>query len=530
MGTSDFLTKKDFEASSSDGLNCATALLTSAQMAQADQLTIASGISMNRLMENAGRPVADEIINRWTPRPVIVLCGPGSNGGDGFVAARRLSENGWPVRVALLGARDKLHGAAAHNASLWTGPVEVLTPAVLDGAELAVDAIFGAGLSRALDGMAAETLQAAAARGMTIIAVDVPSGLMGDTGINAGAVHAVLTVTCFRKKPGHLLIPGRRLCGEVVVADIGTPVSVFARVRPDTFENDPSLWIEALPGLDPESNKYTRGHALVSGGYPITGAARMAARAAARVGAGLTTIAVPDVALDVYATALTSVMVSPIATAGDFADLLDDTRYTAMLIGPGAGTSTSTRDRVLVMLAAGHPTVLDADALSVFTGDPETLFQAIAGPCVLTPHDGEFERLFDVAGDKLTRTRRAAKASGAIVLLQGSDTVIVAPDGRAIINANAPPTLATAGAGDVLGGIVLGLLTQGMEPFLAAAAAVWLHGAAAAAFGPGLLAEDLPDLLPGVFRRLSALHRSVSANHRPPGRRVPVATEATAIA
>jgi NAD(P)H-hydrate epimerase len=353
---------------------------------------------------------------------------------------------------------------------------------------------------------------------------------MGDTGINAGAVHAVLTVTCFRKKPGHLLIPGRRLCGEVVVADIGTPVSVFARVRPDTFENDPSLWIEALPGLDPESNKYTRGHALVSGGYPITGAARMAARAAARVGAGLTTIAVPDVALDVYATALTSVMVSPIATAGDFADLLDDTRYTAMLIGPGAGTSTSTRDRVLVMLAAGHPTVLDADALSVFTGDPETLFQAIAGPCVLTPHDGEFERLFDVAGDKLTRTRRAAKASGAIVILKGSDTVIVAPDGRAIINANAPPTLATAGAGDVLGGIVLGLLTQGMEPFLAAAAAVWLHGAAAAAFGPGLLAEDLPDLLPGVFRRLSALHRSVSANHRPPGRRVPVATEATAIA
>jgi NAD(P)H-hydrate epimerase len=483
-------------------MNPHTALLTSRQMAEADRLTVASGIDGIGLMENAGRPVALAIMQRWTPRPVIVLCGPGSNGGDGFVAARRLAEADWPVRVALLVPRDRLRGAPAHHASLWRGPVETLTPAALDGAELVVDAIFGAGLSRALEGTAAQTLAAAAARRMAIVAVDVPSGLMGDTGANLGAVPAVLTVTCFRKKPGHLLQPGRGLCGEVVVADIGTPTSVFEQIKPDTFENAPALWADALPALKPDGNKYTRGHALVSGGYPTTGAARMAARAAARAGAGLVTIAVPAAALPVYAATLSSVMVSPISEPADFDRLLADIRYSGLLIGPGAGIGDDTRARVLAMLKAARPTVLDADALSTFEGNPAILFDAIAGPCVLTPHDGEFARLFDASGDKLTRARAAAHRSDAVIVLKGSDTVIAAPDGRAIINANAPPTLATAGAGDVLAGIVLGLLTQGMEPFLAAAAAVWLHGAAAAAFGPGLIAEDLPDLLPQVLRQL----------------------------
>ncbi len=483
-------------------LNPKTALLTVRQMGDADRLTIASGINGNALMENAGRPVAAEIIRRWTPRPVLVLCGPGSNGGDGFVAARRLAEADWPVRVASLGGRDKLSGPAAHHSALWRGPVEQLSPAALEGAELLVDAVFGAGLSRALEGEAKRTLAAAAARRMTIVAVDVPSGLMGDTGADLGAAPAVLTITCFRKKPGHLLQPGRSLCGEVVVAGIGTPASVFQQVLPDTFENDPVLWSAALPELRPDGNKYTRGHALVSGGYPTTGAARMAARAAARSGAGLTTVAVSEAALPVYAAALTSIMVSPIATSEDLARLLGDRRYTAMLIGPGAGLGPDTRERVLTMLRTGRATVLDADALSVFADNPDQLFRAIDGPCVLTPHEGEFARLFAFGGDKLARTRAAAARSGAVVLLKGGDTVIAAPDGRAFVNANAPATLATAGSGDVLSGIVLGLLAQGMEPFLAAAAAVWLHGDAASAFGPGLLAEDLPDLLPAVFRRL----------------------------
>lgn len=270
----------------------------------------------------------------------------------------------------------------------------------------------------------------------------------------------------------------------------------------DTFENDPGLWLAELPRPGKNGNKYTRGHALISGGYPTTGAARMAARAAARAGAGLTTIAVPDIALPIYAAALTSIMVQPCATSVDFLELLDDPHFSAFLIGPGSGISDETRCRVLEMLKTERPTVLDADALSSFQNDPGTLFTAIAGRCVLTPHDGEFQRLFDPGGDKVTRTRAAAQCSGAVIVLKGNDTVIAAPDGRAIINNHAPPTLATAGSGDVLSGIILGLLAQGMEPFLAAAAAVWLHSAAANEFGPGLIAEDLPDLLPSVFRRL----------------------------
>ena len=483
-------------------MNTQTALLDVRRMSDADRITVASGTSANELMDNAGKSVAREIQRRWSVRPVIVLCGPGNNGGDGFAAARQLSEAGWPVRVALLGLRDHLAGAALHHAEQWHGSFERLTPSVLDGAELVVDAIFGAGLSRALEGSAEETLIAAARKKSPIVAIDVPSGLMGDTGEVLGAVASVLTVTFFRKKPGHLLLPGRLLCGEVVVADIGIPTSVLEQIEPDTFENDPMLWISSLPRPTEGGNKYTRGHALISGGYPMTGAARMAARAAARAGAGLTTIAVSSIALPVYAAALTSIMVQPLAVPEDFVCLLDDQRYSALLIGPGAGTGEETRARVLAMLATGRPTLLDADAITAFADDPSTLEQAITGPCVLTPHDGEFRRLFDPSGDKLVRTRAAARRSGAVIVLKGSDSVITAPDGRAVINSNAPPSLATAGSGDVLSGILLGLLAQGMEPFLAAAAAVWLHGAAATEFGPGLIADDLPDLLPGVFRQL----------------------------
>ena len=273
---------------------------------------------------------------------------------------------------------------------------------------------------------------------------------------------------------------------------------------PTALSNDPSLWLAELPGLLDTSNKYTRGHALIFGGYPMTGAARLAARAAARSGAGLTTVAVPEVAFPIYAAALTSIMVRPLSAPPDFLNLLEDQRFSALLIGPGAGLGEETRTHVQGTLHSNRPVVLDADALTSFADDPNTLFKAITGDCVMTPHDGEFQRLFEVGGDKVTRARRAARLSGAVLILKGRETVIAAPDGRAIINSNAPATLATAGSGDVLSGIVLGLLAQGMAPFKAAAAAVWLHGAAATQFGPGLIAEDLPDLLPGVFRRLYA--------------------------
>jgi ADP-dependent NAD(P)H-hydrate dehydratase / NAD(P)H-hydrate epimerase len=488
------------------------ALLATAQMDLADRLTVASGISSTALMEVAGRSVAEAIQKRWTPRAVTVLCGPGNNGGDGLVVARWLSLAGWAVRVALLVPIANLRGDAAHHAAQWQGAVEPMTPAVLDGAALVVDAIFGAGLSRPLEGTAAQTLAAATTRALPIVAVDVPSGLMGDTGASVGAVPSTLTVTFFRKKPAHLLQPGRRLCGDVVVSDIGTPASVLDEIKPNTHENDPVLWANELPVLHPEGHKYTRGHALIWGGWPTTGAARLAAHASARVGAGLTTVAVPDVALAVYAAALTSVMVSPVASDSDLERLLGDKRFVGLLIGPGAGVGPATRARVLAMLKTGRPTVLDADALTAFMDDPSTLFDAIRGPCVLTPHEGEFQRLFArptdgdqgaAPSDKLSRARAAARASAAVVVLKGSDTVIAAPDGRAIINANAPPTLATAGTGDVLSGMVVGLLTQGMPAFDAAAAAVWMHGAAASNFGPGLMAEDLPMGLPAVFRDLA---------------------------
>jgi hydroxyethylthiazole kinase-like uncharacterized protein yjeF len=480
-----------------------SAVLNVAQMNAADRLTMAAGTSGTLLMQRAGEGVVRELVRRWTPRPVSVLCGPGNNGGDGFVVAFQLAQSGWTVRVALLGDISSLRGDAQHHAQRWTGRVEPLTPHVVDDAELVVDSLFGSGLSRRLDSQVTDTLSRATRRGIPIIAVDVPSGVMGDSGEDLGAAPAVCTVTFARKKPGHLLLPGRTLCGDIVVADIGIPQAVLDSLPIDTWENTPDLWREKLPQLHAGGNKFSRGHALLYGGYPMTGAARMAARAAARSGAGLTTIAVPEKAFAIYASALTSIMVQPLSQDQDFAGLLKDPRYTAFSIGPGAGLSDATRERALALLLTGRPVVLDADAISVFSSQADELFQAIRGPCVITPHDGEFKRIFDPSGDKLTRARRAARRSGAVVVLKGADTVIAAPDGRAIINGNAPATLATAGSGDVLGGIILGLLAQGMDAFPAAAAGVWMHGASAAAFGPGLLGEDLPDLLPGVLKRLA---------------------------
>ncbi len=478
------------------------ALLTAVQMNEADRRAAAAGTPGRVLMQNAGNAVARQITRRWSPRPVIVLCGPGNNGGDGFVTAVALARAGWPVRIALLGKREHLQGDAHVHAARWNGNVEAVMPAAIEGAALVVDALFGSGLRRRMDAGVVETLAAAARSGLPLIAVDVPSGVMGDTGEGVDAVPAICTVTFARKKPAHVLLPGRDLCGEVVVADIGIPPAVFESLGIASWENDPVLWRAQLPRASPSGNKYTRGHALVYGGYPMTGAARMAARAAARAGAGLTTIAVPSVAFSLYAAALTSIMVQPLSLNGDLARLLTDSRYTALLIGPGAGICDTTRDAALQFLATGLPVLLDADAISVFASHSAGLAAAIRGPCVMTPHDGEFARVFESRGDKLTRARTAARQSGAVIVLKGADTVIAAPDGRVIVNTNAPATLATAGSGDVLGGLILGLLSQGMDCFAAAAAGVWIHGAAAALFGPGLIAEDLPDLVPAVMREL----------------------------
>jgi ADP-dependent NAD(P)H-hydrate dehydratase / NAD(P)H-hydrate epimerase len=498
------------------------AVLSVAEMARADAAAIQAGTPGEALMAAAGAAVADEVLRRAPSGAVAVLCGPGNNGGDGFVAARLLRERGRQVRVALSGERARLKGDAAVHAQRWTGPVEPLATAALEGAEIIVDALFGAGLARPLDGAVREVVAAINARSLPCIAVDVPSGVFGDTGQVLGgdagvAPRCQATVTFFRRKPAHLLSPGRSLCGDVTVAQIGIAPEVLAAIAPRCHENAPALWQKRFPWPTPEGHKYRRGHAVVVGGGTMTGAGRLAARAAARVGAGLVTIAGPSAALPVYALAGHAMILARLDDAQDFSRLMDDPRRNAVLLGPGAGADQPTRLRVIAALSAGKRCVIDADALTVFADDPEHLCRAVrrtggeGANVLLTPHDGEFARLFpDLAkahaDDKLARTRAAAARSGATVLLKGHDTVIAAPDGRAAINANAPPDLATAGAGDVLAGLAVGLLAQGLEAFDAAGAAVWLHGEAAQSFGPGLIADDLTECLPAALRKLKTGH------------------------
>lgn len=479
-------------------------LLTTAEMARADQAAMDRGISGDSLMEAAGTAVARAVLDRWSRRQTVVLCGPGNNGGDGFVAARHLADAGWPVTLALLGERGALKGDAARNAERWTRPVFALEPGFIAGAELVVDAIFGAGLARPVTGAARATIDAVGSGGVPTVSVDMPSGIDGDTGeVRGAAVRADITVTFFRRKPGHLMLPGRQHCGEVVVADIGIPESVLDDIEPRTSLNCPPLWLRNFPWPAETGHKYARGHAVVSGGT-MTGAARLAARGALRCGAGLVSIACAPALAAVFASDRPSIIVRACPDDAAFTDLVSQPKVTSTLVGPGNGVTDQTKARTLAALGTGKSCVLDADALTVFEQERRHLFRAISGPCVMTPHEGEFMRLFDIGGDRLSRALSAAKDSGAHILLKGPNTVVAGPDGRASINENAPPELATAGSGDVLAGFVLALLAQGMPAFEAASAAVWLHGAAATDFGPGLVAEDLPDRLPVLLRRLKS--------------------------
>jgi ADP-dependent NAD(P)H-hydrate dehydratase / NAD(P)H-hydrate epimerase len=491
-------------------------LLTNAEMAEADRLAIAGGVAGITLMESAGRAVADAVAARAPPGGTIaIVAGPGNNGGDGFVAGRLLAERGFAVRLALVGAREKLKGDAAEAARRFDGRIEPASAHVLDGASVVVDALFGAGLDRPVAGAAAEMIAAINACGAPIIAVDLPSGINGTTGaVTGNAVTAAESVTFFRRKPGHVLLPGRLHCGLVNVADIGIPAQVLERVRPQTFLNRPTLWQARFPVPRLDGHKYARGHAVVvSGDASHTGAARLAARAALRAGAGLVTIASPRDALAINAAASLAVMVRPVDGAKGLAAYLSDRRLNALILGPGGGVGQPMCELVAAGLAGPRAVVLDADALTSFEEQLDGLCAALAGrdhPAVLTPHAGEFARLFKCQAEitdkpsKIEMARAAAARTGAVVLLKGPDTVIAAPDGRAAVNDNAPPWLATAGAGDVLAGFIAGLLAQGMPGFEAAAAAAWLHGEAATHFGPGLIAEDLSEAVPAVYRGLFA--------------------------
>jgi ADP-dependent NAD(P)H-hydrate dehydratase / NAD(P)H-hydrate epimerase len=482
-------------------------IITNAEMYAADRYAAEHGVPSLTLMEHAGRAVADEIYKQGRPRRTVVLCGPGNNGGDGYVVARLLKQSGWAVSVVAEGA--PLKGDAARMAARWDGAVLPLSPGALKGAELVVDALYGAGLSRPLEGAARATVEALNEHSAEVVAVDVPSGLSGDTGkaLDGLCVVADTTVTFFRKKPAHVLMPGRIACGKVVLAQIGIPDDVLSVIKPAIFIDGTRLWGRAFPRPDPLGHKYGRGHALiVSGPAYATGAARMAARGALRVGAGLVSVASPLDAVAVNAAQLTAIMLKPFDGAEGLKTVLSDRRFNAVVIGPGCGVGEETRRLVEAVLASGASAVLDADALTSFAGDPAALFAQLDAMAVLTPHEGEFERLFpgllDKSPSRIEAVREAAAAAHCAVLLKGPDTAIAVPDGRVAIATNAPPWLATAGAGDVLAGFIAGLLAQHMEPFLAAAAGAWLHGLCATEFGPGLIAEDLPEQLPVLLRRL----------------------------
>lgn len=480
-------------------------LLTPAQILQAEQAFMAAGTTKHGLMLHAAQAVARAIQRRWQPCRVAVLCGPGNNGGDGYVTAHLLRQQGWSVQVFSLAQSQPAHGDAAWAAAQWSAATQAFSafqPAAFD---LVVDAVFGAGLNRALSEEVEHCLQACAQAQLPMCAVDVPSGVDGSTGQLLGRVaQATLTVTFTRAKPGHYLLPAKALCGELVVADIGLDTAFVDAIHSRTWLNAPALWAGAWPQALASQHKYKRGHVAVLGGEQLTGAARLAAQAAQRIGAGLVTIAAPQAVWSIYAQALQSCMVQAFANAHELRAIVQEPRRNVCLIGPGAGVQAMTRQAVLDSAAAGKQLVLDADALTAFDQQPERLFEVLAelaqacghARAVLTPHDGEFARLFAHLGfsaqhDKCAKARLAAQCAQAVVVLKGSDTVIASPDGRLCINANAPATLATGGSGDVLAGMVAGLLAQGMPAFEAACAAVWWHGQAATTVGPALIAEDL---------------------------------------
>ena len=485
-------------------------VVTASQMHAAEQRAMLEGTSGWEMMQRAGQLAAREIGKRFRPRRTLVLCGPGNNGGDGFVIAEALRKAGWPVEVACMVAPSALKGDAKVAAEHYKGDIVPFSTELVRPDVLLVDALFGTGLERPLEGEARHIVSTADALECTLIAVDIPSGIHSDSGrVLGAAAHAALTVAFAARKPGHLLYPGREYAGEVVVADIGILLQIEEVLKDAALihENAPDQWHYSLRFPETHTHKYARGAAAVAGGpMECTGAARLAAMSALRGGAGAGTVACDTASLPVYASHLTAVMTRVAEDKNAYAAFIGEERLRALLIGPGHGVGEKTREFTLAALGTGKPCVLDADALTSFESRAEELLAVTHSLCVMTPHEGEFAKLFGVMeGDKVTRALGAAKRSKAAVLLKGADTVIASPDGRAAINTVAPPDLATAGSGDVLAGIITGLLATGVPPFEAACAGAWMHGVAGERLGVGLIAEDMPGALPEILKYLKGL-------------------------
>ncbi len=497
-------------------------LLNSGQIREGERRAIAAGTPAFTLMIRAGEAAADcAALMVGEGGRILVLCGPGNNGGDGFVVAHVLANRGYQVEVAGTRPIVELSGDAAEAGHLWGERVGELAQVDPSGADLIIDALFGIGLTRDLDGAVASVIERVNASGVPVLALDIASGVDADTGaVRGAAIRATRTMTFACRKPGHLLYPGRGLSGEVEVADIGVPIADLD--GPVLGANARELWLPSFPRLDMTGHKYDRGHAVVvSGGPGHTGAARLAARGALRAGAGLVSVVTSARALSVNAAHLTAIMMRVCDDPDEFSDLLTDDRFNALVLGPALGVGEVARRWVEAALDADRATLLDADALTSFSGEVESLVALTTAsrenPIVLTPHEGELKRLLTGSGEtsvegrsiadrpsKLDRALGLAALTNAVVVLKGADTVVAGPQGRAVINENGSPYLGTAGSGDVLGGIIAGLMAQGMPGFDAAACGGWMHAEAGARFGPGLIAEDLPDLLPEVLRELLA--------------------------
>nr|WP_272906839.1 NAD(P)H-hydrate dehydratase [Hyphobacterium sp. SN044] len=484
---------------------------------RADAYASGHGRSGWALMQAAGAAVADEVRRRWSPRQTVIFAGPGNNGGDGLVIASRLSEAGWPVRVERVFSEREWTGDADVAAQHWAGPLSPATRDSLIGAELIVDAIFGTGLTRPPEGPAANLIEAINSSGVPVVAVDIPSGLNGDrAGPEGVAVEADLTVTFHRLRPAHLLQPSRQFCGEVVRADIGIPAHAPPEGDIVARWNHPALWPAWPHSGMPDTHKHRRGRlAVLSGPAKATGAARMAAEAGLRAGAGLVTLLTPPGAALVNASHLTEVMIRSFKDVEDFLTGLDAIRATAAVLGPAAGMTDALKQIVIAALSRPLPVVLDGDALSVFEDDPGHLLGHLRHHDVITPHAGEFECLFPgLTGSSLNKieaARSAADKAGCVVVYKGADSVIAVPGEIPRINTHASPALATAGTGDTLAGLIGGLLAQGAPAFDAASAAVWLHGEAGLRLGPGLVAGELADAMPAVVQDLTRRRRIAAA-------------------
>ncbi|WP_137134641.1 NAD(P)H-hydrate dehydratase [Rhizobium sp. FKY42] len=490
-----------------------TILFTTQEAAAADIASAQSGIDIADLMERAGYAVAASALRHFPEaRKIAILCGPGNNGGDGYVAARVLAGHGCNVAVFSWGS-PAIEGPARAAQARCLLPIDPISAYVPERGDLVIDALFGAGLTRPLPEPVQNLIEAVKRADVSVLAVDLPSGICGNQGRIRGAAFAAdITVTFEARKPGHLLMPGRAFCGTVEVEPIGMPRRIVEQHTQSVWVNSPKAWQNEYPLIEADTHKYRRGHlAVFSGGRSHTGAARLAAAAGLHAGAGLVTVGVSPDALDVAAASLTAVMVRSVSSRSDVEQWLSVARIHACVIGPGFGVGETIRAYIEVL--AAKPCIIDADAITSFASNPDQLFATFkktGSSYILTPHEGEFARLFpDLAQNdsmgKLERARLAAARSGAVVIDKGPDTVIASPDGRCLINENAPPWLATAGSGDVLAGIAGAHLAQGMPAYEAAAAAVWLHAQAAQNARRGMTAEDLVTAIPSAVDRLNLL-------------------------